>query len=227
MAEGLIVRRGRSETYPLGTFENPALTGNEIYASGQTSSGIYWLKTPSGTPYQAYIRMDHGGGWIRINQNLGPYTGALTGSKVGSGGGNMAAGSADGLSELNGPYVNNNQAAYYGCNDAYFSWVSINPTLWSDIGGSDILVNWSAGGHSGVVCGRNLSPTGTMTITAGQANDVNVCANTPNSWSDVNPQSFTSEQYYTGVTDITYAWKSWTACGGGSMNIRINDFYIR
>lgn len=214
----------------LGSIGNPANNGIEIYNDGQTTSGTYWLKTPAGVSYQAYIRMDHGGGWVRINRTLGPYTTALSGGSVQSGGGDFTSGAADdGISALNGPYVSQTQASIYGCYDSAYSYVSVNSTLWSDLGASDILINWGADGHSGVVCGRNLAPSGTMTVTIGGANDVNVCANTPNRWSDVNPQTLTSEQYYTGVdtADIGTIWKSWTACGGGYMNIRINDFYIR
>lgn len=51
-----------------GTLANPGISAQDIYDSGQTTSGWYYIQTSTmGTPRQVYCNMtDEGGGWMLI-----------------------------------------------------------------------------------------------------------------------------------------------------------------
>ncbi len=55
----------------LGTLENPAVSAQAIYDSGQTTSGWYYIKTSGmATARNVYCNMtDQGGGWMLISYN--------------------------------------------------------------------------------------------------------------------------------------------------------------
>lgn len=63
-----------------GTASNPGVSAQDIYNSGQTASGWYYIKTSSMTSSrQVYCNMtDEGGGWMLI-----AYTPGFTGTSVG------------------------------------------------------------------------------------------------------------------------------------------------
>ena len=67
----------------LGTQQNPASSGTALYNAGITTSGNYWIDGGSGA-YEAYIKMDAGGGWINLNLSNSVYSNLLVG---GTGGG--------------------------------------------------------------------------------------------------------------------------------------------
>jgi hypothetical protein len=55
----------------IGTIDNPAVSAQAIYDSGQTTSGWYYIKTSAmSTPRNVYCNMtDQGGGWMLISYN--------------------------------------------------------------------------------------------------------------------------------------------------------------
>lgn len=63
-----------------GTLDNPGVSAQDIYNSGQTTSGWYYIKTSTmGSARQVYCNMtDEGGGWMLI-----AYTPGFTGTSVG------------------------------------------------------------------------------------------------------------------------------------------------
>lgn len=207
-----------------------ALNGRIIYQNYPNSpSGVYWLKTPSGTTYQAYIKMDYGGGWVNLNTTLGPYTTALT-SSWGTGGGNQLSGATGNpVGPLNASYVTNNQAVTYSCPSyPYRSMVTGNSSLLSDLGATQVRWKFSVGGHSGVTCGFINSGQSGLVVISGTNNNFAVCTNPPNSYSDVNPSSFTAEGYAT-ITNTDGAgclFAAYTACGG-TMNVTLSELYVR
>jgi hypothetical protein len=214
---------------PLGSESNPAVSGKAIYAANPSSpSGNYWLKSPGGTVYQAYIKMDYGGGWINLNKGaLGPYATPLT-SGWGSGGGDMlTGGSTTPLAPLGASFVTNQQSYYYSCSggDAR-SYIDVNAQLWTDLGITEVRYNCSCQNMDGnVVCGYFNSAVSYTTIVSGTANMMGVCNNTPNRYSDVNPGSFTAEAIGTpSVARRVYSTQ--TACGG-SYQMRVNQLYVR
>jgi hypothetical protein len=67
------------DTTVKGTLANPGLSAQDIYSSGQTSSGWYYIKTSTmGSARQVYCNMtDESGGWMLI-----AYTPCFTGTGV-------------------------------------------------------------------------------------------------------------------------------------------------
>jgi hypothetical protein len=70
-----LTTNGYWNSYPinstLGTSENPAVSAQAIYDSGQTTSGWYWIKTSTMVSARnVYCNMtDQGGGWMLISYN--------------------------------------------------------------------------------------------------------------------------------------------------------------
>lgn len=215
----------------LGTESNPANNGKEIYAADNSSpTGVYWLKTPSGTPYQAHINMDYGGGWIRLNAgNLGPYTTPLSHSSAAPVNVNMiSGGSTTAFQPLNGPVI---QPYHTGCQGYNFrSIMNLNATTRTDLGITQTRFNVTiTRSTSNVVCalvGDNLTD---IVLINGTTNMLAVCNNTPNRYGDLNPSNFTFEAYGNITTANNPAiWWVWTACGSQyGMTIKMNDIWVR
>jgi hypothetical protein len=220
---------GLTSVGKLGTLSNPAPNGKAIYAADPTSpTGTYWLKSPSGVVYQAYIKMDQGGGWINLNlAALGPYTTPLT-SGWGTGGGNqLNSGSSTFGAPLGAGFVNNSQAVTFQCPSyAYRSFVTANATMVSDLSATQVRFKASATSLSGVTCGYINSDMTSITLISGTSNMMYVCSNPPTSYSDVNPSSFTVEAYGGFISGTTRVYESWTACGG-SFSSALTEVYIR
>lgn len=231
-SSGVVIVRYASPKLRPGTITNPATSGNEIYAFDPASpSGLYYLKSPGGVVYQAYIEMTNNGGWIRLNAGaIGPYTTPLT-SSWGTGGGDMLTGASTTLgAAIAASYVYNGQAISLGCPGANgASHVVLNQTMFNDL--AITQVRWKASVTSmdgNVVCGYINSSQSNITLISGTSNMLSVCNNTPNRYSDVNPGTFTLEAYGTisnsmGTRDV---FNTWTACGG-SYYVRIDELYVR
>jgi hypothetical protein len=214
---------------PLGTYENPATSGQAIYNSGQTASGVYWLKTPGGTPFEAYIKMDYGGGWINLNRNLGPYTNVLT-SSYGSGGSDILTGASGfDTTALNCGSSTQAQASSFGCGGSSGqAYVSLNSTFASNFGITQARIKLIYVSDDGnVVCGPYFSNSlSSRTIITGTSIQVEgTCNNPPNRYSDLVGEGFTIEWYGTLISTsiILYAY---TACGG-SFNMQLREVYVR
>ena len=59
---------GIRDTTVKGTLQNPGVSAQDIYNSGQTASGWYYIKTSTmASPLQVYCNMtDESGGWMLI-----------------------------------------------------------------------------------------------------------------------------------------------------------------
>lgn len=214
---------------PLGTYENPASSGMAIYNSGQTSSGVYWLKTPGGTPFEAYIKMDYGGGWINLNTNLGPYTNVLT-SSYGGGGSDMLTGASGvEVAALNCGSSTQAQAGTYGCpGENGKATISLNSTFASNFGITQARIKLVYESDDGnVTCGPYFSNslTSRSIITGSSIQIEGTCNNPPNRYSDLVGVGFTIEWYGT-LIDVTKILYAWTACGG-SFTMRVKEIYVR
>lgn len=221
---GRLVSRGK-----LGTESNPANNGREIFdADPDSPTGIYWLKTPAGVAYQAHINMDHGGGWIRLNDGpLGPYTKPITHSSTAPTNVNLlTGGSTQPFQPLNGP----TRTPYHtGCGGFDFrSRVDLNQNFKADLGITQTRFNATVDPNSSnVVCGFVGSNLENIVLITGTSSMVAVCDNTPRRYGDVNPPIFTFEAYGTVPTaSFPEIWHTWTACGD-SMTVKINDFWVR
>jgi hypothetical protein len=221
---GRLVSKGK-----LGTASNPANNGREIFAADSSSpTGIYWLKSASGTAYQAYINMDQGGGWIRVNAgSLGPYSNPISSRSTAPTNVNLVTGgSTQPFEPLNGP----TRTPYHtGCNGATFaSRVDINSTFRTDLGITQTRFNVTVDPSSNnVVCGFVGSNLASPVLINGTASMIAVCDNTPRRYGDVNPPIFTFEAYGTIPTEsLPEIWHTWTACGA-NMTVKINDIWVR
>jgi hypothetical protein len=206
-----------------------ATSGNQIYSENPNApTGIYWLKTPSNVTYQAYIKMDFGGGWVNLNTQVGPYSSALT-STWGSGGGNALSGAVVGfggaITPISANFVANNQGNIFGCPGANgASNVNMNSTLKSDLGATKVRWKFSVQNMSNVTCGFPADAVSNLTIISGTSNNFAVCANPPNQYSQVNPGSFTAEGY--GNFSGTLVNRVYTACSG-YFEVRLVELYVR
>lgn len=216
----------------------PAPSASAILTANPTApSGYYWLRLTGMTqPFQAYCKMDFGGGWVlldRLIPEIGGNTPVITGSAVGAGGGDMIGN--DNINPkiapiqfTNGPTVNNSQSGTFGCGGASGrSQVITSAALRSAFGTiSAVRAKVFLGTNDGnVVCGyvgQLISPT----MITGPINALSVCNNTPNRWSDVVAQNQTIEFFGGPAVSQTVIYESWTACGG-SFNSRILELYIR
>lgn len=215
----------------LGTQGFPATSGRQIYEDDPSSpSGNYWLQSPSGVVYQAFIKMDQGGGWINLNRGaLGPYATPLSSGFGDRGGDQLAGGSSNPLLPLNASSVSNSQAQGYGCNGyPRRSWVEVNSTLKSDLGVTEHRWRASVLSHSGVVCGSINQSAVNITVITGTSNMISVCNNVPNSYSNVNPGSFTVEARanFQASPLENRVFEAHTACGG-AFTVRLDEIYVR
>lgn len=224
---GRLVSRGK-----LGTVSNPANNGKEIFAADSSSpTGVYWLKSANGTPYQAHINMDQGGGWVRLNVGaLGPYSTPLFHTSANSTGGNvLAGGSTTPFQPINGPVASQLQSVNYGCGGfPYRSQVNIDTNLKNDLGVTQTRFNATVVPRvSNVVCGFVGSNLADIVLITGTSSMVAVCDNTPRRYGDVNPSNFTFEAYGTIPTEnLPEIWHTWTACGD-SLTVKLNDIWVR
>jgi hypothetical protein len=207
-----------------------ATSGKAIYTAtnGTAQTGTYWLKTPGGATYQAYIKMDQGGGWIGVNTALGGSNySSITSATWGNGGGNMFTGASQTLGTLlNGSYVTNNQGDIYACVGAnYRSQILMNTTAISDLGVTQVRwVVWVTS-QSNVTCGYMNSNAASVTIINGTAAELGTCANPPNQYSQVTPASFTFEAYG-NLPAAGVLFETWTACTG-SYAVALRELYVR
>ncbi len=214
---------------PLGTAENPATSGKAIYNSGQTTSGVYFLKNPSNVSFEAYVKMDYGGGWINLNKNLGPYTNVLT-SSFGSGGSDMLVGASNvEVAALNCSNSTHAQATVLSCSgETGKSKVSLNSTFASNFGITEARIKlYYVTDNGNVTCGPYWTNAfSSVSIITGTSTQVNgSCNNPPNMYSDLVGTEFFVEFYgpLANVADVLYAW---TACGG-SYTIQLKEVYVR
>jgi len=221
---GRLLSRGK-----LGTVSNPANNGREIFAADPDSpTGVYWLKTPAGVAYEAHINMDHGGGWIRLNDGaLGPYSKPITHSSTAPTNVNLlTGGSTAPFQPLNGP----TRTPYHtGCGGFdQRSRVDLNANFKADLGITQTRFNVTVDPNSAnVVCGFAGSNLENPVLITGTASMIAVCDNTPRRYGDVNPPIFTFEAYGTVPTaSFPEIWHTWTACGD-SMTVKINDIWVR
>jgi hypothetical protein len=216
----------------LGTEGNPATSGRAIYTADPTSpTGTYYLRSPGGVVYQAYIKMDQGGGWINLNKGaLGPYTTPLTSFWNPSYGSDMLAGGSTTFgAALNANSGIQNQNALSCSGSDGRSGVVGNATMLSELGVTQ--VRWKSTTtsiNSSTTCGYdNTGGTG-LVIISGTAAQFSTCANVPNNYGAVAGGNHTVEGYQnlpTGYTANTLVHQ-WTACGG-NYNKQLVEVYIR
>ena len=211
----------------LGTQQNPASSGTELYNAGITTSGNYWIDGGSGA-YEAYIKMDAGGGWINLNLSNSIYSNLLVGS-AGSCGSNMVSGGGTGTALLNANNGTYSQANCYGCSGSnYKSYLDLNSTFASDFNITEVRVKILYVSDNGnVVCGPYwTSTTSSRTQLQGTAIQMNgACNNTPNRYSDQVGTGFTVE-FYGPLNTNTRLFQQWTACGG-SYTSQLQEIYVR
>ena len=204
-----------------------AASGKDLYDNGITTSGNYWLDGGSGA-YEAYVKMDEGGGWINVNVSNSIYANLLTNS-WGSGGSTLLSGGGTGTSLLGGGNSTQSQANYYGCPGANGKTVlDLDSTFASDFGITDVRIKILYISDNGnVVCGPYWTQTtSSRTIVQGQAIEVNgTCNNTPNRYSDRVGTNFTVE-WYGPLNTVTRLLETWTACGG-SFTMQLQEVYVR
>ena len=211
----------------LGTQENPASSGIALYNAGITTSGNYWINGGSGA-YEAYIKMDAGGGWINLNLSNSVYSNLLVGG-TGGGGSNMVAGGGTGTALLNANNGTYAQANSYGCNGSnYKSYLDLNSTFASDFNITEVRVKILYVSDNGnVVCGPYwTTTTSSRTQLQGTATQMNgACNNTPNRYSDQVGTGFTVE-FHGPLNTNTRLFQQWTACGGSYVS-KLQEIYVR
>jgi hypothetical protein len=215
-------------TQPIpGTQDNPASSGIALYNAGVTTSGNYWLDGGSGA-YEAYVKMDAGGGWINVNLSNSVYSSLLVGG-TGSCGSNMVAGGGSGTALLNANNGSYAQANCYGCNGAnYKSYVDLNSTFASDFSITEVRVKLLYVSDDGnVTCGPYwTSTTSSRTQLQGTAIQLNgACNNPPNRYSDKVGTNFIVE-WYGALNTNTRLLQQWTACSGSFVS-QVQEIYVR
>lgn len=221
---------GRPAT--LGLNENsPAPDGNTIYSqsNGLASTGVYWIQGQgSNTPFKAFIKMDYGGGWINVNRQMGPYSDAITGTSLNSNGGDQVGEGGGSLEPINGPLVENRQAAAYGCGSRdYRSRVTLSSEFDNAFPHTQVRWKWQQEDiiQSGV-CGFNRPDSSDNSINiSGKGSQVSQCANNPNQYVQVNPRYYIAEFY--ADSDVREVFHAYTACGNGIMFTRLLEIFIR
>jgi hypothetical protein len=215
----------------LGSENNPANSVIELIdANTGLTSGSYFLRSPGGIIYQAFIDMTEGGGWIRLNAGaIGPYANPITSSAPHPSGGNMlTGGSTTPLTQLNASYVNQSQGESFGCGgEPYKSIIDINSDFKTDLDITEVRWNVSViTSSANVVCGFVGAEVPNLVVISGTTNQVAVCNNTPNRYGDVNPTSFTTEARGTINTGSLRLWSVYTACGN-ALQARMNSIWVR
>ena len=211
----------------LGTEGNPAASGIALYNAGITTSGNYWINGGSGA-YEAYIKMDAGGGWINVNLSNSVYSTLLSGGH-GTGGSNMAAGGGSGTALLNANNGTHAQANSYGCGgDSQKSYLDLNSTFVSDFSITKVRIVVLYVSDSGsVVCGPYwTSTTSSRTQLQGTSTQLNgACSNYPNRYSDQVGTNFTVEFHGT-LNTTTRLFQQFTACAG-SYTSQLKEVYVK
>lgn len=227
MAEGLIIRRGDLYVPALGSYNNPASSGIELYNAGFTQSGLYWIDGGSGK-YETYLKMDYGGGWIMVNKSNSIYPTLLT-SHWGTGGSDLLINGGSNLDSLNAGNSTQSQAHHYGCpGEAGRSYININNQFALDFNITQVRIKiYYDSDDGGVTCGPYwTSGINGRTIISGSSIQVDTtCANPPNRYSDKNGVGFTVEFYGT-LQNIPRLFEAWTACGG-SFTMRLLELYVK
>jgi hypothetical protein len=206
----------------------PAASAQAIYEANGSSatfpSGIYYIRRPNGDVFPVFCRFDASGGWMNLNRAWGTYGIVLTaGSRANAGwGGNHLGTDAviKGATEpINGPAINNRQATNYGCGGdtdlSYVDWTAAGLTVKSDFSITRIRFRFLHITDNGnVVCGNIGANLGSIVYLNGTvANNISVCNNTPNRWSDLNPAQLIIEAYGT-LSNNSIIWEARTACAG-------------
>ena len=228
---------GTSWVSALGTSPQwPASSAAAIYSANPGApSGYYWLKfSGMGAAFQAYCKMDAGGGWMMLDRLMPGLSDSpvITGSALGSGGGNHVGNDVSNpkispIQFLNGPTVYNSQALTYGCpGSTGRSQILTSADLRTYFGTiSYVRTKVFLGSNDGnVTCGY-VGSLGSPVMITGPINALSVCNNTPNRWSDVVGANQTIEFYGTPVSQ-TSIWECWTACGG-AFNVKVLEIYIK
>jgi hypothetical protein len=214
----------------------PATSASAVYsANPNAGSGYYWIQPPGlSKPFQAYCKMDFGGGWMSVPRLIPEISASpvLVGAALGSGAGDMVGNDLTNfqvapLSFLNGLTVNNSQAQTYGCPGGSYpsqiqttsSFRTYFPTF------SQVRVKVWIGTNDGNVVCATVSGFANATMITGSANILGVCNNAPNRWSDLVGQNQVAEWYGTPQSS-TVLYTTATACGG-AFNSRVLELYIR
>jgi hypothetical protein len=214
----------------------PAVSATAIYnANNSAPSGYYWIK-PAGLsqPFQAYCKMDYGGGWMNVARLIPEISSSpvLTGFAGGSGAGDMVGTDysnplAQPMSFINGVNVFNSQAQTYGCpGGSYPSQIQTTAafrTYFPSISQCRVKV-WIGTNDGNVVC-ATVSGFGSATMITGSSNILGICNNTPNRWSDLVGTNQVAEWYGTPPSS-TVLYTTNTACGGGFYS-RVLELYIK
>lgn len=212
---------------PLGTQANPAASGMALYNAGIQTTGNYWINGGSGA-YEAYIKMDAGGGWINVNLSNSVYSTLLSGGN-GTGGSNMAAGGGSGTALLNANNATHAQAQSLGCSgDQGKSYLDLNSTFVSNFSITKVrIVVLYVSDNGGVVCGPYwTSTTSSRTQLQGTSTQLNgACSNYPNRYSDQVGTGFTVEFHGT-LNTTTRLFEQFTACSG-SYTSQLKEVYVK
>jgi len=215
----------------------PAVSASAIYAANPNApSGYYWIKPASlATPFQAYCKMDFGGGWMNVSRLIPEISSSpvLVGVAGGSGASDMVGTDFSNpasvpLGFLNGVTASNNQTDTYGCSGgSYPSTIQTTaafrthfPTI------SQCRVKVWIGTNSGNVVCATVSGMSGVTMITGSSNILGICNNTPNRWSDLVGQNQVGEWHGTPQSS-TILYTTSSACGSGSFNTRVLELYIR
>jgi hypothetical protein len=214
----------------------PAVSATAIYSANSSApSGYYWIK-PAGLsqPFQAYCKMDYGGGWMNVARLIPEISSSpvLSGYVGGSGAGDMVGTDysnplAQPMSFINGVNVYNSQALTYGCpGGSYPSQIQTTSafrTYFPSISQCRVKV-WIGTNDGNTVCATVSGFSGATMIT-GSSNILGICNNTPNRWSDLVGQNQVAEWYGTPPSS-TVLYNTYTACGGGFYS-RVLELYIK
>jgi hypothetical protein len=211
----------------------PAVSATAIYSANSSApSGYYWIK-PAGLsqPFQAYCKMDYGGGWMNVSKFIPEISSSpvLTGNgysdMIGTDYSNWAS---TPMSFINGINVYQDQESAYGCSGGSYpttiqtsaAFRTYFPTI------TQVRVKVWIGTNSGNVVCATVGGMGSTTMITGSANILGICNNTPNRWSDVNGQNQNVEFYGTPQsTTVLYTTSS--ACGSGGFYSRVLELYIK
>jgi hypothetical protein len=225
---------GNSWVSQLGTSPHfPAVSATAIYSANSSApSGYYWIK-PAGLsqPFQAYCKMDYGGGWMNVSKFIPEISSSpvLTGNgysdMIGTDYSNWAS---TPMSFINGINVYQDQESAYACTGGSYpttiqtsaAFRTYFPTI------TQVRVKVWIGTNSGNVVCATVGGMGSTTMITGSANILGICNNTPNRWSDVNGQNQNVEFYGTPQsTTVLYTTSS--ACGSGGFYSRVLELYIK
>jgi hypothetical protein len=212
--------KSRNSLARLGSLQAPANSAQQLYNSGITTNGIYYIKFPNGSSYPIACEFNSGGGWMNINRQFGQYTTAL-GSAWGTGGGDYLSGVAnnDSQTSITTATVSNMQAQL-GCsgdNDTYRSRITIDSNLKTAFNitramFSFLLVSRNSTGECGWV-GR-LSST---TVLSGDEDILGACSLHPNGYGGRTADNTSVKAY--GTFSGTNLVMVGTACSFGSPGI--------